>query len=137
MDRLFPRLTQGEAAALLNEAGIDAAENEILIERRDNRWRATLPGHRMVWLPATREGAERLAVDRRILRLLEERCSFEAPRIVREFGPRSDLRTMVPGVADPFPLSDRLRRDPVLARQIGRSLGLILAEQHTAFGRTT
>ena len=84
MARLFPQITQAEAAALLNEAGIDMTAREIQIERRDDRWRAILPAHRMVWLPA--KGAERLAVDRRILRLLEECCSFIEPRIVHEFG---------------------------------------------------
>ena len=89
----------------------------------------------MVWFPATREGAKRLAVDRKILRLIEERCSFEAPRVICEFGPGSDLRTMVPGLADPFALYDKLKRDPVLARRVGRSLGLVLAEQHTRIRR--
>ena len=44
---LFPTLTKAKARALLHEAGLDFAADEISIERRDDRWRASLPGHRM------------------------------------------------------------------------------------------
>jgi hypothetical protein len=131
MDRLFPDLTRTEAASLLGDARIDVAEADIRIDRRDDRWCAILPGYRVAWFPATREGAERLELDRRILRLLERRCGFRAPRVVAELGPGSDVRTMVPGAVDPHPLYERLSRNADLARRMGRSLGLLLAEQHT------
>ena len=42
-----------------------------------------------------------------------------------------DVRRMVPGECDPWGLYRRCVADTGLARQIGRSIGLILAEQHT------
>ena len=69
-------------------------------------------------------------MDRKLLRLLEARCRFKAPRVLCEFGQGCDVRAMVPGVVDPFPLYDKLKRDAALARRMGRSLGLLLAEQH-------
>ena len=135
MDRTFPTLSPEEAAIFLMEAAVDVVPSEVAVERRDDRWKVALPGHRMAWFPANPEGAERLAIDRKLLRLLEARCRFEAPRIICEFGPGCDVRAMVPGVADPFPLFDRLKRDAAFARRMGRSLGLILAEQHTRIHR--
>jgi hypothetical protein len=41
-----------------------------------------LPGERIAWFPAPELGNQRLAIERRVLRLLEERCSYQAPRIL-------------------------------------------------------
>jgi Phosphotransferase enzyme family len=90
-----------------------------------------LPGERLAWFPASPRGSERLAIERRVLRLLAERCAFAAPRIL--FGSKAgfDVRAMVPGHCDPWPLYERIRTDMALARQIGRAIGTILVEQHT------
>jgi hypothetical protein len=126
----FPTLTKADACALLREIGLDLSSDEVETEQRDDRWLVSLPGQRMAWLPVTPQGAERLAMDRKLLRLLEQRCSFQVPRVLLEFGPGCDVRAMVPGIADPFPLFARVKRDSGLALRLGRSLGRVLAEQH-------
>jgi hypothetical protein len=41
------------------------------------------------------------------------------------------LRTLVPGVAAPFEVFARVRRDSDFAYALGEDLGHVLAEQHT------
>jgi hypothetical protein len=121
--------------ALLAEDGIAATPSELRIEARDDRWATWLSGHRMAWFPMNAQGARRLDVERRILQLLAARCSFRVPRILHAAATGWDLRAMVPGVSDPWALYERLQADRALARRIGRSLGAILAEQHTQIKR--
>jgi aminoglycoside phosphotransferase (APT) family kinase protein len=90
-----------------------------------------LPGERIAWFPASARGRERLAIERRVLRLLAERCTFAVPRILFESASGFDVRAMVPGHCDPWPLYERIKTDTALARQIGRAIGAILVEQHT------
>jgi Phosphotransferase enzyme family len=104
---------------------------DLRIEPRDERWVVWLPGERLAWFPASPRGSERLAIERRVLRLLAERCAFAAPRILFESKARFDVRAMVPGHCDPWPLYERIKTDTALARQIGRAVGAILVEQHT------
>jgi aminoglycoside phosphotransferase (APT) family kinase protein len=88
----------------------------------------------MAWFPASEAGTRRLAAERRVLRLLAERCSFQAPRLLAVSDQGFDVRRMVPGRTDPWGLFRRCRMDAGLARRIGRSVGAILAEQHASFG---
>lgn len=104
---------------------------DLRIERREERWAIWLPGERIAWFPATTRGRERLAIERRVLRLLAERCTYATPRILFESTAGFDVRAMVPGHCDPWPLYERIKTDTALARQIGRAIGAILVEQHT------
>lgn len=124
-----------EACAALREAGLDLRPDEIALEAREDRWLARLPGDRMAWFPANGEGERRLAADRRLLRLLAERCRFRVPRILYESGTGFDLRAAVPGLCDPVALYARIAADRALARRLGHALGLVLAEQHGQIAR--
>jgi aminoglycoside phosphotransferase (APT) family kinase protein len=119
------------ACALLDQAGFRIAPSAVRVEARDGRWAVWLPGHRMAWFPADEAGRQRLATERRLLRLLEERCSFRAPRVLFEAEAGWEVRALVPGVFDPWDLYRRTRTDRVLARRLGRAIGEVLAEQHT------
>jgi hypothetical protein len=81
--------------------------------------------------PASELGNKRLAVERRVLRLVAARCSYQAPRILFVSACGFDVRQMVPGRCDPWDLFHRCKADWRLAQRIGRSIGAILAEQHT------
>jgi len=104
---------------------------DLWIERRDERWAVWLPGECIAWFPASARGRERLAIERRVLRLLAGRCTFAAPRILFESAAGFDVRAMVPGHCDPWPLYERIKTDTPLALRIGRAIGAILVEQHT------
>jgi hypothetical protein len=104
---------------------------DLRIERREERWAVWLPGERIAWFPANARGRERLALERQVLRLLAKRCTFAAPRVLFEAQAGFDIRAMVPGHCDPWPLYERIRTDTALARHIGRAIGAILVEQHT------
>ena len=119
------------ACALLEEAGFPVAPSEVRVVARDGRWAVSLPGSRMAWFPADEAGRQRLATERRLLRLLEERCSFRVPRILFEAEAGWEVRALVPGVVDPWGLYRRTRTDRALARRIGHAIGKVLAEQHT------
>ena len=127
-------LTPEIACEALRGAGLACSPDEIRIVAREERWAVVLPGERLAWFPAPQSASRRLAVERRVLRLLAERCSFRVPRtlLVSEAG--FEVRQMVPGRCDPWGLFERCKRDSGLARRVGRSLGAILAEQHTAIG---
>jgi hypothetical protein len=90
----------------------------------------SLLDERIAWFPASELGNKRLAIERRVLRLLAERCSYQAPRILFVSACGFDVRQMVPGRCDPRGLFHRCRVDSSLAQRIGRSIGAILAEQH-------
>ena len=125
-------LTPEIAREMLQAAGLCCSPDEIQIVAREERWVVALPGDRLAWFAASKSGSRRLAVERRVLRLLGERCSFRMPRtlLVSESG--FEIRHMVPGLCDPWGLFERCKQDSELAQRIGRSLGAILAEQHTA-----
>jgi aminoglycoside phosphotransferase (APT) family kinase protein len=131
---IFGELTPGSACRALREAGLACSPEELRIAAREERWAASLPDGRIAWFPASAAGGRRLAVERRVLRLLADRCSFRVPRILVVSDSGFDVRRMVPGRCDPWGLFRRCRSDSGLAQRIGRSIGSILAEQHTKIG---
>jgi hypothetical protein len=124
------RLSPAEACTALREAGLSLRPEEITLEAREDRWLARLPGDRMAWFPTNLRGEVRLAADRRLLRLLADRCRFRVPRLLHESPMGFDIRAAVPGLCDPLALYGRIATDPALAGRLGQVLGLILAEQH-------
>ncbi len=131
MENLFANLTADIACSALRGAGFDYSPEQLGIERREHRWAVALPDERIAWFPATDAGAGRLGVERRVLSLLSQRCTFQVPRLlyVSELG--FDVRRLVPGRYDPWGLFERCKADSELAKGIGRSFGAILAQQHT------
>jgi aminoglycoside phosphotransferase (APT) family kinase protein len=117
-------------AAALREAGVDIAADALALEPRDGRLVVALPGERLAWFPISDDGLACLARERRILRVVAERCRFAVPRILHESPAGWDLRARVPGRVDPWTVYQRLPREPALARAIGTAIGGILAEQH-------
>lgn len=109
---------------------------EIVVEERDERLMARLPGDLMAWLPANPEGAARLAIDRQVLGLIAERCRFRAPRVLHVGPDGGDIRRMVAGNADPWGMVERLKVDRGLAAAVGAQLGRILADQHGRIAAT-
>jgi len=124
-------LTAHAACLALREAGLALAPADLRVERRDDRWAVWLPGERIAWFPANQAGCRLLSLERKVLRLLGERCTFAAPRILFESAQGFDVRAIVPGRTDPWGLFARISKDAALARRIGRAIGAILLEQHT------
>jgi hypothetical protein len=128
---LYASLPSDVACAALCDAGLHLAPDDLQVERREERWAVLLPDDRIAWFPASDEGLRRLVVERRVLRLLGDRCAFRVPRLLHESAAGFDVRARVPGICDPWGAYRRLGEDRRLAARIGRSLGAILAEQHT------
>jgi hypothetical protein len=128
---IYPDLTQTTACRALCEAGLSYPAHTLRIAAREERWAVSLPDGHIAWFPASEAGARRLAVERRVLGLLADCCSFRAPEVLFASNSGFDLRLMVPGQFDPWGLYYRCLADTWLARRIGRSLGAIIAEQHT------
>jgi aminoglycoside phosphotransferase (APT) family kinase protein len=124
-------LSEEAACATLSQAGLALSPARVRVEPRDDRWLVWLPGERLAWFPASAKGRERLDIERRVLRLLAERCSFAVPRILFESSQGWDVRAAVPGVCDPWGLYRRTLTDVALARRLGAAIGAILVEQHT------
>lgn len=126
-------ITNAEAACeALARVGFHFTPGELRVEAREERCVVHLPAGRLAWFASSENGVERLRTERRVLRLLEARCSFRAPRVIFESAAGDfDVRTMVPGVADPWRSYARAAASPSLAAQLGREVGAILAEQHT------
>jgi Phosphotransferase enzyme family len=123
------------ACAVLREAGLDVSPAQVRVEAREDCWLAWLPGERLAWFPADAKGRESLKRERRILRLLAERCAFLVPRVLFESEQGWDVRAGVPGVCDPWDLYRRTLTDVPLAPRLGAAIGLILVEQHTRIAR--
>jgi aminoglycoside phosphotransferase (APT) family kinase protein len=128
-------MTAEAVCVALRDAGVAVVPAEITLEARDGRWLVRLPGLRIAWFASDARGIERLRIERRILRLLHQRCRFEAPRVLSESDEGWDVRAIVSGVTDAWALYRRATSDPALARKIGRALGLILVEQHTCISQ--
>jgi len=128
----FDALTPELARERLLAAGVTLPAEEIHVEARDERWLVHLPQTRLAWFAASDAGWRRLVRERRVLRLLETRCTFLTPRILFE-DPRGeyDVRAMVPGMSDPWRIFAQLCESAELAVRVGRGVGAILAEQHT------
>jgi hypothetical protein len=127
----FPSLTTDAACAALRTGGFAPVPADIRIERRDEKWAVFLPDDRIAWFPADDHGRDQLTVERKVLRLLAERCTFLTPRILFESPAGYDVRAAVPGRCDPWGLYEQTGKDSALARRIGGAIGAILAEQHT------
>jgi hypothetical protein len=128
-------MNAAEACALLRTAGLRVRPQEVRVDAREERWAVALPGHRMAWFPMNADGRRRLAMERRLLRLLADRCSFRVPGILHEAQAGWDVRALVPGACDPWGLYRRTRTDRGLARRLGRAIGGVLAEQHARVRR--
>jgi hypothetical protein len=129
-------LTAEAACEALRSAGMTCSPEDVQIVAREERWAVLLPGARIAWFPASELGSKRLAVERRVLRLLAERCSYQAPRILFVSACGFDVRQMVPGRCDPWGLFYRCKADLRLAQGIGRSIGAMLVEQHAKITET-
>ena len=125
-------MTPELAQAALEALGSRVRLHDIRLELRDDRWFAFLPAHRLAVFPVSATATERVARERAVLRALEQRCSFYAPRVLAEAPDGScDLRTMVPGVHASFAVYARVRDDVTNAERVGRTLGAMIAEFHT------
>jgi hypothetical protein len=134
MADFIAKLTPETATALLHAAGIACAAEDVQVIARDERWAVPIGGDRIAWFPASELGSTRLVIERRVLSLIAERCSFQAPRPLFVSPCGLDVRQMVPGQCDPWGLFHRCQVDPRLTQKIGRAIGAILVEQHTRIG---
>lgn len=127
----IPDLNFGLAGVLrtLERAGLGVTP--IAVAMRQGRWLARLPDGRMAWFPRNPAGRTVLRRERRILRLIEARCAFAAPRAIREYPGGWELREPVRGVTDPTALYHRLQADRALAARLGGEIGAVLADQHS------
>ena len=123
-------LDAATACALLASVGILVAPEAIRAEPRDDRWAVPLPDDRMAWFPMNPAGERRLAAERRVLDVLAARCSFRVPRVLYADTAGWQVRSVVPGLCDPWGLYRWVSHDQDLARDIGRALGGVLAQQH-------
>jgi aminoglycoside phosphotransferase (APT) family kinase protein len=127
----FSTLTSELACEVLAKAGLRFTPEQMHLESREEAWVIRLPENRLAWFAASAEGQKRLAVERRVLRLLQERCTFLAPSVIsQDKDDDFDVRAMVPGVCDPARIYVQLRCSTELAEQTGAALGAILADQH-------
>jgi hypothetical protein len=62
----------------------------------------SLPGERIAWFAASELGNRRLDIERRVLRLVAERCSYQVPQILLVSDRGFDVRQMVAGRCDPW-----------------------------------
>lgn len=129
---LLARQPLDHIAAALSRAGFAVLPSDLRIEPRDERWLVRLPGLRLAWLATSERGIERLRTERRVLRLVAERCSFRVPLVVFESdNGELDVREPVPGTTDPRAAYSAVRDDPRRAREIGAAVGALLAQQHS------
>jgi Ser/Thr protein kinase RdoA (MazF antagonist) len=124
--------TASDVCRALLEAGIVVSPAEARVEARDDCTVAFLPGDRIVWFADGERGMRRLNLERRVLGLVEQRCSFRMPHVLHVAPDgQYDVRAAVPGQCRPWDLYERAKADTKLAARIGAQLGRILAEQHT------
>jgi aminoglycoside phosphotransferase (APT) family kinase protein len=126
-------LTPEQVCDALAELGLPVAPRDVVVERRDGRWLARLPGERLAWFAADEPSRAALARERRVLRLLAPRVTFAVPRVLLEAPDGGfDVRSVVPGVCDPRGVYARVVEDADAAARLGASIGAVLAELHTA-----
>jgi Phosphotransferase enzyme family len=135
MTKYIDDLTPEIACETPRAVGLFCSPDEVRIVAREERWAVVLPGERIARFPASESGSRRLAVERCVLRLIADRCSFRVPRTLFVSEAGFEVRQMVPGRCDPWGLFERCKQDRELAQRVGRSLGGILAEQHMAIGK--
>ena len=125
-------LSPAHVSESLAAAGLRCPPSDVKIEAREERWLVRLPGQRLAWFAASSSGLQRLRAERRVLRLLEARCSFGAPRVLFESRDEEfDVRTMVAGTSDAWAVYAEVRDDSRRSIQLGTAIGAILAEQHS------
>jgi aminoglycoside phosphotransferase (APT) family kinase protein len=100
--------------------------------RREDRFAARLAEGRMAWFPANVRGRRRLQRERRVLGLIAEHCTFQAPRVLQVADAGWDVRALVEGPFEPRRVYERVKSDAGYARRVGEALGAIIAELHTA-----
>src|ERR1700722_12552805 len=121
----------------LRSAGIHLAPDAVTIEQREGRQLVRLPGDRLAWFADGESGRETIPRERRVLRLLANRCTFAAPTVVFESPDGMfDVRASVPGLVDPWGVFEKVKADRTLAERMGTEIGAILAEQHTRITAT-
>lgn len=127
----FPKRTSisPDPSAIAAALGLRDTTELLRIEQRDDRFVAFLVGERLAWFPQSAPGADLIEREGRILELLARHCSFAAPRVLGS-GPNWQMRSIVPGIVDPWALYQRVRSKPALARTLGHSFGNLLADQH-------
>ena len=113
------------ACKALRGAGLPYSPQEVQIVACEERWAVVLPGERLAWFPASKSASRRLAVERRVLRLLTDRCSFRVPQTLLMSEDGFEIRQMVPGRCDPWEFFERCEPDCGLAQRVGRSLGAL------------
>lgn len=132
---LHEALTPEHACRALAELGFQLSPADVHLVPRDGKWVVRLPAGRLAWFATTAAGLAAMKTERRVLRVLEERCGFAAPRVLAESADGSiDVRAMVPGVHDTWAVYARVRQEPEAARRVGAALGAILADLHTRVG---
>ena len=130
-------MTADLACKTLSKVGVHLAPTEVRVDERDERWVVRLPGARLAWFAASDEGTVRLKRERRVLRLLQARCTFGVPRVLLEDPTGEfDIRAMVAGESDPWTVYASVRDSIEVATDIGRAVGKILAEQHSKIALT-
>jgi hypothetical protein len=131
----FGALTPEIACDMLADAGLQFTPDQVGVEKREERYVVHLPGRRLAWFAASDEGSRRLRTERRVLRLLEERCTFGAPRVlVEDEAGRFDVRSMVPGMTDPWGAYAEVLHNVEFAGRLGAAIGAVLAQQHSRIG---
>jgi aminoglycoside phosphotransferase (APT) family kinase protein len=129
----FEHLPAERAAAALAELNVAVEADRVIVERREEKWLARLPDARIAWFAATDAARGSMALERRVLRVLDLRCRFPAPRVLAESPDGAiDVRAIVPGAVDPAGIFRRLSEEPVAAARLGAALGAILADLHTS-----
>ena len=119
-------------AATLARDGFRVDPAAIEMMPRDDRLAVRLPGARMAWFPSNARGLRRLERERRVLGLIARHCAFAAPRVLHTSADGWDVRALVEGELQPFAIYDRVKADPGFAGTVGRALGEILVQLHTA-----
>ncbi|PYT20940.1 MAG: hypothetical protein DMG57_40345 [Acidobacteria bacterium] len=120
----FRTLTSELACEVLAKARLRFTPEQVRVERREERWVVHLPANRLAWFAASEEGRRRLAVERRVLQLLQDRCTFMAPRVLVEgIDDDFDVRAMVPGVSNPWRMFAQLHGNAELAGQVAGRRG--------------
>jgi hypothetical protein len=123
------------AAERLGAAGFRYAPADLTVEAREERWLVRLPDGKLAWLASSATGLAQLHKERRVLRLLEARCSFAAPRVLFESADGElDVRSMVPGISEPWNVYAHVRARRQIAADMGSTIGAMLGEQHSRVG---
>ena len=121
-----------QTRTLLAMAGFHLAPQAAQLEEREDRWAALLRGQWMAWFPMNADGLQRLATERRALRLLQACCSFHVPRVLFVAEAGWEIRT----VLGASPSQGRGRGGPARARPIARDCPHVWGDPATSFPPT-